>query len=42
MNQVHISVKAGLGILFYYAREAADLSLQAGPGDLADAVKLAL
>ncbi len=42
MHHAHIGVKAGLCILFHNAREAADLGLQAGPGDLPDAVKLAL
>jgi hypothetical protein len=42
MHHAYICIKAGLGILFHNAREAADLGLQAGPGDLPDAVKLAL
>ena len=41
MDQIHFSIKAGLSILFHYAGEAADLGLQAGSGDLADAVELA-
>lgn len=42
MDQVHLSVKAGLSVLLHYAGETADLSFQAGSGDLAYAIKLAL
>jgi hypothetical protein len=42
MHHAHTGIKAGLDILFHNAGEAADLGLQAGLGDLPDAVKLAL
>jgi len=42
MHHAHIGVEAGLYILFYYAREAADLGLQPGSGYLPYALKLAL
>jgi len=41
MDQVHFSIQAGLSVFLHYAGEAADLSLQTGSGDLADAVELA-
>jgi hypothetical protein len=41
MHHAHIGIKTGLNILYYNAREAAYLGLQASPGDLPDAVKLA-
>ena len=41
MDHAHIGIKAGLSILSHDAREAADLGLEAGFGDLPDAVKLA-
>jgi len=41
MHHAHIGIKAGLSILFYNARQAADLGLQALSGDLPDALKLA-
>jgi hypothetical protein len=41
MHHAHIGIKAGLNIFYHNAREAADLGLQAGFGDLPDAVKLA-
>ena len=41
MHHAYIGIKAGLSITFYNAGEAADLGLQAGLGDLPDAVKLA-
>lgn len=42
MHHPHIGVKTGLSILFHNAGEAADLGIQAGSGNLPDAVKLAL
>lgn len=42
MHHAHIGIKAGLSIFFHNAGEAADLGLQAGFGDLPDAIKLAL
>jgi hypothetical protein len=41
MHHAHIGIKAGLSILFHNAGEAADLGLQALPGYLPDAIKLA-
>ena len=42
MHHAHIGVETGLYILFYYAGETADLSLQPGSGYLPYAFKLAL
>jgi len=40
MDHAHIGIKTGLCILFHNPGEAADLGIQAGSGDLPDAVKL--
>ena len=41
MDHAHISIEASLSILFHNAREAANLGLEVGFGDLPDAIKLA-